>query len=105
MAGRAVISRKQRALASRVENVRVLRIRRDVTALTAPRRILRTAELVAPSPAAAAAPCCAGHANRRVILLRAAYVIRNIARGGDVIELGGRVALAGPCLAAIHRYV
>ncbi len=74
-------------------------MRRDVAALSAADGVGRSA----------AAPTASGggarNADGGVVLLGAADVIRDVARRGHVVELRGRVFLAGPRLAAILRYV
>ncbi len=95
VAGAAVEAREQGALAAGVEEVGIGGVRRDVAAFAA-------ADGVGCGAAAStASPGRAGDADGGAILLRAADVIRNVAGGRDVIELGGGVLLAGPGLAAV----
>lgn len=76
---------------------------RDVAAFAAAGLVLQGGHARASS--AAAPGHRAGDADRRIILLRAADVIRNVARGGHVIQLRGRIRLSGPCLAAVDGHV
>src|ERR1035437_3231469 len=72
-------------------------MRGDVAALAAAHGVGRRA-------AAPAAPARrARNTNGRAVLLRAANMIGNVAGGGHVVKLRGRVFLAGPRLAAVER--
>ena len=75
------------------EDVDVLRIRRDVAVLVAADRVER---LHRPLTAAAGDPVVARHAQRAVVLLRAAEMIGHMLGSDDVIELLGRESLVRP---------
>src|SRR5436309_4560873 len=98
MPGRAIEAREQRALTPGIKQIRVLRMRSDVAALASANRIHR-----AWGPSASAA--FARHAKCRVVLLRAANVIREVLRRRDVVELRRGILLPGPRFPAVDRYV
>src|SRR5690349_21024981 len=72
-------------------------MRRDVAAFSAAHAV--TGDGAPPAPASPAAG--ARHADRGAVLLRAADMVWNIARGGHVVKLRGGVLLAGPRLSAV----
>ena len=78
-------------------------MRRDVAALAAADRVEPVA-VVQPG-VAVLAPSVARHAQRRVVLLRATDVIRHVAGRRHVVQLGRRVDLPRPGLAAVDRHV
>ena len=92
LAGPAVDARQQAAVAAGVEDVDVPRVGRDVAALAAADRVQL-------------AGAAARHAGGRVVLLRAAHVIRHVRGREDVVELRRRIVLIGPALAAVGRHV
>ena len=85
------------------EDVRVLRIGRDVGRLRAADAVrIRTAGAAAATAAAAAAAAPPGearrarHADRAAVLLRAAHVVRQVRRRDHVVELRRRVVARAP---------
>ena len=89
---RRLMPGQQAAVAAGVEDVDVARVGRDVAALAA-------ADLVELTAAGAR------HAGGRVVLLRAAHVIRHVGGREDVVELRGRKVLIGPALTGVGRHV
>ena len=94
LTGAAVISRDQCALTAGVKDVWVDRARRDVTTFAAAYGI---------HFAAARAGLLALHANGAVVLLRAAYLIREVLCGGNMIKLRRGKIFRGPGRAATDR--
>src|SRR6185503_16370974 len=103
---RAAIIARDPGWARGEKQVGVARVRCDHSELTPARRIDRSAKWrdsraevrAGGSPGQLAA----GDADGALILLRAAYVVRNVTGGRDAIELRGGVGLPGPALAAIN---
>ena len=96
LAGAAVQAREERAVvAAREEDVRVLRIGRDVSRLASAGGVERR-RAAASAAAKSATGLFARDARGAAVLLRAADVIRHVLRRGDVIELAGRIITRGP---------
>ena len=119
LAGPAIEPLEERAVvAAGEEDVRVLRIGRDVARLGAARvvraghRIGRgatasTRATAAAAPAAAKPPRTrvARHADRAAVLLRAAHVIRQVLRRDHVVELARRIRARRPGRGRAERVV
>ena len=73
--------------------------------LTTANSIDRPAEVSAHNRIGGAQRRIAGNAYGIGILLRAAHMVRDVSGRGHVVELSGRILLAGPALATIERYV
>ena len=98
-----VVFRQQRALASRIKQIRIRRMRRDIPALSAAHRVQPAPRR---TPRIARIPLVlARHAQRRVVLLCPAHVIRHVFRRRHVIQLRRRVILRRPRLPAVQRNV
>src|SRR5712675_3094373 len=96
-AGAVIVAGDFAAVRSRVDDFRIGRIGRDVTALAA-------ANIVPVGTIDGAVRAGAGNANRGVILLRAVYVIGESIVRGHVVKLRGRLIVnAGPALRAVGR--
>ena len=97
LAGAAIEARQQAAVAAGVIDVGIERIRRDVAALAAADVVV-----IRVLPEAAG---LARHARRRVVLLRAADLIRDVRGQEHVVELRGRIVLIRPRLPAVDADV
>ncbi len=84
------------------KDIRVLRVRRNITALASSHGIERRKHSGA-NQAAAPSTGLTLNADRRVVLLSPAHLIRDVFRGCNVVELGSRKLLSGPRLATIQR--
>ena len=104
LAGSAIQSGDQAAVAAGIEDVGIVRVARDVAAFAAAHGIEHLIGATA-GPTRAALRLPAGHARGAVVLLRTADVIRHVSGRDDVVELRRRHRLRGPRLAAIHRDV
>src|ERR1035437_10923866 len=86
--GAQILSREQRAVAARIYDVRFIRARRDVAGLPA------TGFHPIANVDAAGLPT--RPAERAVVLLRAADMVREVVRRDDVVELRSGEVLVGP---------
>ena len=91
--GSPIQSRQEPTVASRVVDVDIERIGGDVSALPA----TDVVEVVTGA--------ITRDTHRRVVLLRAANVIRHVLGREHVVQLCGRKALTGPRLTTVHRHV
>src|SRR5882724_2751736 len=96
-AGAVIVTGDFAAIRTGVDDFRIRRIGRDVTALAA-------ADVVPIRAIDGAVRAGAGNANRGVVLLRAVHVIVESIVRGHVIKLRGRLIVnAGPALRAVGR--
>ena len=93
--GRVVVTGEETVVASREDNIGIVRLDRDVAALAPAHRI--------PVPAHAELIGAAGNGDGRVVLLRAIDAIGKLIVHGHVIKLGrGLHVLTGPALAPVE---
>src|SRR5712672_2030121 len=96
-AGAVIVTGDFAAIRTGVDDFRIRRIGRDVTALAA-------ANIVPIGPIDGAVRAGASYADGGVVLLRSVDVIRKTVVGGYVIELRGRLVVnTGPALRAVGR--
>src|SRR5262249_22585013 len=96
LAGLVVDAHQKAGVGAAVDDVRVLRVRRDVAALAAGGRLP-----VALADAAAIA--AVGNSHRRVILLGPVNPVRKVIVGNDAVELRRRlIVIRAPALAAVE---
>ena len=85
-------------MAAGVEHIEVRRVLGDVAALAAAGRVVPTA---ARPPRLHVVPTLAGNADRGVVLLGSAYMVGKVVRDIHMVQLGSRIRLTGPGVAAV----